>query len=100
MSMSELEQLVETQAATAARIATLRVTLREQAVADCQELIALHGLESRDLFQAPAGLRPLVRRKRAPMVVKFRDPASGKTWCGVGREPGWIAGRDRSAFAV
>jgi DNA-binding protein H-NS len=34
------------------------------------------------------------------MVVKFRDPASGKTWCGVGREPRWIAGQDRSAFAV
>jgi DNA-binding protein H-NS len=100
MSMSELEQLEEAQAATAARIATLRVTLRESAIADCRELIALHGLEIRDLFQAPAALRPLVRRKRAPMVVKFRDPASGKTWCGVGREPGWIAGRDRSAFAV
>ncbi|WP_413215926.1 H-NS family nucleoid-associated regulatory protein [Paraburkholderia kururiensis] len=32
--------------------------------------------------------------------AKYRDPVSGATWSGRRRAPGWIAGRDRDAFAV
>lgn len=32
---------------------------------------------------------------------KYRDPATGKTWTGVGRAPAWIAAaKDRSKFLV
>lgn len=34
-------------------------------------------------------------------VPKYQDPASGKTWTGMGKPPGWIAGAsDRSAFLI
>ena len=34
-------------------------------------------------------------------VAKYQDPASGKTWTGMGKPPGWIAGAsDRSAYLI
>ena len=38
-----------------------------------------------------------IGEKRAP---KFRDPQSGATWSGRGREPGWLKGKNRQDFAV
>ncbi|MBS0450152.1 MAG: H-NS histone family protein [Proteobacteria bacterium] len=32
--------------------------------------------------------------------VRFRDPESGRTWCGYGRPPEWIRGQDRERFRV
>lgn len=34
-------------------------------------------------------------------VAKYRDPQSGKTWTGVGKQPAWIAGvADRTPFEI
>ena len=38
-----------------------------------------------------------IGEKRAP---KFRDPQSGATWSGRGREPAWLKGKNRQDFAV
>ncbi|HJP60331.1 MAG TPA: H-NS family nucleoid-associated regulatory protein [Gemmatimonadaceae bacterium] len=43
-----------------------------------------------------AGLRTAFARR----LPKYRDPVSGATWSGMGREPRWIAGKDRTAFAI
>lgn len=51
------------------------------------------------LKQAMASAEKAVRAKR-DKAPKFRDPASGKTWNGLGKPPAWIAGQDRSAFAI
>jgi DNA-binding protein H-NS len=37
---------------------------------------------------------------RTEPVAKYRDPVSGSTWCGRGRAPHWIVGKDREAFVV
>jgi DNA-binding protein H-NS len=39
-------------------------------------------------------------KKRGTRQPKYRDPASGATWSGMGREPRWIADQDRAAFAI
>ncbi|WP_442878651.1 H-NS family nucleoid-associated regulatory protein [Burkholderia sp. 1B3(2022)] len=36
------------------------------------------------------------RKRRA----KYFNPETGQTWSGVGREPAWIRGQDRSRFAI
>ena len=33
-------------------------------------------------------------------LVRFRDPATGKAWNGLGRPPNWIRGQDRERFRV
>jgi len=38
--------------------------------------------------------------RRGPQPAKYRDPESGATWSGRGREPSWLVGKDREAFAI
>ncbi|WP_179214071.1 H-NS histone family protein [Paraburkholderia caledonica] len=45
------------------------------------------------------------RRRYEPIksgryVPKYRDADSGATWSGRGREPFWIAGKDRKPFVL
>lgn len=39
-------------------------------------------------------------RKQKTAKVRYRHPETSATWTGRGREPAWIAGQDRSKFAV
>jgi len=34
------------------------------------------------------------------VAAKFRDPETGKTWSGRGREPTWIKGKNREEFKI
>ncbi|EDS82163.1 H-NS histone family protein [Burkholderia pseudomallei S13] len=36
----------------------------------------------------------------SPTVPKYRDPKTGATWSGRGREPGWIKGKKRERFLI
>ncbi|MCD0503340.1 H-NS family nucleoid-associated regulatory protein [Bordetella petrii] len=33
-------------------------------------------------------------------LVRYRDPMTGNTWCGYGRPPNWIRGKDKTRFQV
>lgn len=74
-----------------------------------ETIVAL--MQEHDL--TPADIFPSLRTKGAPggaekrkstygtrVPVKYRDPATGKTWTGRGRAPVWIAGQNRQQFAV
>ena len=61
--------------------------------------IASYGLKPNDLF-APKGQTPVSpkkvgspkvakAKKKSESVIKFKDEASGKTWSGHGKRPGW-----------
>jgi DNA-binding protein H-NS len=39
-------------------------------------------------------------RSRTPSQPKYRDPATGATWSGRGRAPGWIQGKKRERFLI
>ena len=51
--------------------------------------ISLHELTPRSASEPPPTHPP-----------KYRDPVSGATWSGRGREPRWIAGKDRNDFLI
>jgi len=38
-----------------------------------------------------------IANKVAP---KYRNPENGNTWTGRGKEPSWIAGKDRALFQI
>jgi len=40
------------------------------------------------------------RRTGGTVAAKFRNPESGQTWSGRGREPVWIKGKDREEFKI
>jgi DNA-binding protein H-NS len=102
--IAELQKKAEAIAKTEAR----------EAAAKARALIAQYGLTAEDVGlgggakgarSAKSARRGGGSRKAAAAkpagVARYRDPATGKTWTGVGRAPTWIAGAaDRSAFLI
>ncbi|WP_080418707.1 H-NS histone family protein [Burkholderia ubonensis] len=71
----------------------------QRVIGEIQKVIAEFDLKPEDLF---ADIQRKTRRvrRRAPALVKYRDPASGAVWSGRGRAPRWIAGQDRENFLI
>jgi DNA-binding protein H-NS len=74
---------------------------REQEVAAAiervREIIGEYSLTPEQVFAQPKGKRG---PKPATKPAKYRDPASGATWSGMGREPLWIKGQSREQFLI
>ncbi|WP_423396570.1 H-NS family nucleoid-associated regulatory protein [Burkholderia sp. LMG 21824] len=62
-------------------------------------MIAEFDLRPEDLF-TELKLKPRRIKRRGPVSPKYRDPISGALWSGRGREPLWIAGRERDKFLI
>ncbi|BBU30373.1 hypothetical protein BTHE68_41070 [Burkholderia sp. THE68] len=70
-----------------------------------RDLMTEHGLTIADLSERPttgaARGRSSTKTPSAPGEAKYRDPATGASWSGRGRVPGWIAGaKDKTKFLV
>lgn len=71
-------------------------------VAEIKAKMAEYGITLEDLG---ATGKSAGRRKSTGGVVKYRDPATGATWTGKGRKPGWMvealaAGKKMEDFLV
>lgn len=65
-------------------------------IVQIHQVMGEYGITSADL-----GLKGTrARKKTGAAAVKFQDLESGATWTGRGRQPAWIAGKDRSAYAI
>ena len=42
----------------------------------------------------------VARKKSSPVSPKYRDPDTGKTWSGRGREPLWLRGKNRDDYLI
>ena len=51
-----------------------------------------------DLIEAFGGFKP--KRKGVKAVPKYRDPETGVTWSGRGKEPTWMRGQPRENFLI
>ncbi|CAN7678906.1 MAG: H-NS histone family protein [Rhodoferax sp.] len=85
---SELDQKIEE-----ARMQELDAALKQ-----IRDLMDQYGITAQEIL--PTGARGPVRRERAKVEPKYRDPATGTTWSGRGKPPAWIAGKDREPFAI
>ncbi|WP_081084329.1 H-NS family nucleoid-associated regulatory protein [Burkholderia territorii] len=88
----ELKDQIEelTDRAEVARQAELNRVIME-----IRELVRDFGLSPRDIF----GTGTSKPRRQLP-EVKYRDPETGETWCGKGRPPRWLMGKNRDQFLV
>ncbi|KVG75656.1 H-NS histone family protein [Burkholderia ubonensis] len=82
-----------------AQAALARENEVQHALEEIQKAITEFDLKPEDLFDGIQRRSRRIRR-RAPAIAKYRDPASGAVWSGRGREPRWIAGRDRAMFLI
>ncbi|OJA94313.1 H-NS histone family protein [Burkholderia ubonensis] len=95
-SYRELQAQIEVLQAQAEWV---RLEEKKAAVSRIREAIALYDLTPGDLF-GDLPRKPRRRAKRGPVPPKYRDPQSGATWSGRGREPLWINGQSREQFLI
>ncbi|HDR8951596.1 TPA: H-NS family nucleoid-associated regulatory protein [Burkholderia cepacia] len=97
--MPTFAELVAQRDALNAQIEERRAEEAAAAIEEIRKLIKLHGLESRVTISGKRGFGPK-EGGGSGVAAKYRDPESGKTWSGRGREPGWIKGQDHSKFLI
>ncbi|WP_082751321.1 H-NS histone family protein [Burkholderia sp. MSMB1459WGS] len=82
------------QQAEQARQAELETVLQE-----VRARVAEYGITPEQVFgrrRAASG----TRTAQSSVSPKYRDPKTGATWSGRGREPGWIKGKRRERFLI
>ncbi|QOU76452.1 H-NS histone family protein (plasmid) [Janthinobacterium sp. HH102] len=84
-----------TKAAEAAHAAALN-TAREQVAVMAANL----GMSTADLLGASGGKKNKGVKAPSVVPVKYKDPETGSTWTGRGRQPKWLEGKNREDFAV
>lgn len=104
-----LDDLLAQRAQLDAAIAEARQAEKGAAIDACKSLIAKHGLTPFDLGFTLPGAMPSIVAKPAPSLAvpksapvlppKYRDPKTGQTWSGRGRQPLWIKG-DRADYSI
>ncbi len=62
------------------------------------DVVHTYGITIEELIEALGGHKP--KRKGVKAEIKFRDPETGDTWSGRGKEPTWMKGRKREQFLI
>jgi DNA-binding protein H-NS len=98
------------------KASALRDTEKRRVITEVRKLIEQHDIQPAELF---SDAKPLIGRIVAGKSVagksviskavsatkkrfrppKYQDPATGKTWNGLGKRPGWLVG-DKDAFLI
>ena len=103
--MSKLTALKKQIAALEAQAERIAKEEMSSAIAKVKGIMAEFNLTIEHLTQTVTGKRTATKTKakakRTASAAKYADPKTGKTWTGVGRAPGWIAGaKNRDVFLV
>ena len=75
------------------RIEAARIKERNDALATVRELVSTFGFTMQQAF-------PLPQTNSKKRTQKYYDPATGKSWSGLGKPPKWIADKDRRQFEI
>jgi len=94
MEKSTIAELVTELSRLELQFEEVKLAKRAAIIAEMQQIIQTLNISARELGlgRYPGG--------RLPHPPRYRDPATGATWSGRGREPRWILGKDRSAFEI
>ncbi|CAB5709441.1 H-NS histone family [Delftia tsuruhatensis] len=93
----DYKTLLQQKAELEAQIAEVLKTEKSGAVAQARAIIQQYALTEADVFPSA---RASKAGTRVVGIPKYRDPASGATWTGRGKQPRWIEGKDRTPFII
>lgn len=96
--MTTYKELLAQRNVLEAQIAEARKTELADAITAVRGIVEEFGLTESDVFSAAS--KKSGPRAGGTVAAKYRDPATGATWTGRGKAPRWIAGQDRSQFAI
>ena len=92
------EELLKQRAELDRQIEEARAQELDSALGQIRKLMDQYGISVQEIM--PNSERTAVRRPRAKVEPKYRDPATGTTWSGRGKPPAWISGKDRGPFLI
>lgn len=114
--MSSFKELLAQREKLDSQINAMMQREKAEGIAKAKAIIEQFGLSASDLFGRKAAAkgkrgRPAkngaktaakkrVGKKRGKVAPKYKNPTTGETWTGRGKAPKWIAGKDRSKFAI
>ncbi|HWP20175.1 MAG TPA: H-NS histone family protein [Burkholderiaceae bacterium] len=86
--MPTYQELLAQKAELERQIEAARKQELADAIAQIKSLMAQYGLTVADLGGAKAGKPSSTKGSKVP--PKYRNPATGETWTGRGRQPKWV----------
>ena len=81
------------------RVEEARLAELEAVIQEIRTRVAEYGLTAGQIFGRHGGAAKATPRKSAS-APRYRDPKTGATWSGRGREPAWIKGGRRDRFLI
>lgn len=88
-----IQDLLKQKADLEAQIAEVQKANEHDAIKNVKEIIAAYGLTADQVFGKK------IKTVKPAGVVKYTDPATGKTWTGRGRQPNWFKTNDMQALS-
>jgi DNA-binding protein H-NS len=93
-----IEELERQQEEIARKIAEKKDAEKKAVIEQIVDVVNTYNIPLDELFDALGGFKP--KRKGIKATQKYKDPVSGQTWSGRGKEPAWIRGKSRKAFEI
>lgn len=88
-----IENLLQQKEQLERQIEEIRQQERSKVIEQVKNLVLAHNLTEKDVF---ASKPPKFGKAKA----KYRDPATGKTWTGRGRNPTWFDSAREKDFLI
>ncbi|WPB55805.1 H-NS histone family protein [Xylophilus sp. GOD-11R] len=98
--MSSYQELLARQKALEEQIEAAHGRERETAIEEVRRIAADFGLGELELFGRSISRGGVSETAGRPLLAKYKDPETAKTWTGRGKPPSWIAGKDREPFLI
>jgi DNA-binding protein H-NS len=73
---------------------------RFEGIEKAKAIIEEYDLEMNDVFPNRVTKSKSLDSTPNKVAPKYRNPENGSTWTGRGKEPSWIAGKDRALFLI
>jgi len=94
-----IEQLKKQQAELDRRIQEKQAAEKQAVIQQIIQVVKDYAVPLEELVEALGGLK--LKRPGTKAKAKYRDPSTGVTWSGRGKEPAWIKGvADRTPFEI
>ena len=93
-----VEELQEERERLDAQIKARTDAQKASVIEQIKTVVETYSISVEELVEALGGLKS--KRKGVKAKQKYRDPVTGATWSGRGKEPAWIKGQNRDTFLI
>lgn len=93
-----VEELRKQQEAIDKRLKEKLESERKTVIQQIKNVVDMYKIPIDDLVVALGGMK--IKRKGVRASPKYKDPETGVTWSGRGKEPLWIRGKNRDDFLI